>query len=66
MYVIECIRNGRLIDGTIQYLVQWSGYPSDQCTWLYRQQLVDQGAQEMVNEFNNRETFSWSDVVHRS
>lgn len=54
MYAIECIRDGRLIDGTIQYLVQWAGYPADQCTWLYRQQLVDQGALALVNEFNNR------------
>lgn len=37
----------------IQYKVKWVGYPDSESTWVFRDDLIEDGLQSLVDEFEN-------------
>jgi len=40
-YVVEAIRDHRVVDGAVEYLVKWTGYEEQDCTWTKEEDFVD-------------------------
>ena len=50
-YVVERLLSKRTMDGTVQYLVKWKGYTTEQSTWEPRCNLSQPEVWEMVQVF---------------
>jgi hypothetical protein len=50
-YIIENIRGKRKIDGKIHYLVKWKGYLVKDATWEPEDKLLEDGASEYIQKY---------------
>lgn len=48
VYDVEAIVNDRILKGRKQYLIKWLGYPSDQNTWEYEENIF---CEDIKNEY---------------
>lgn len=46
----------------VQYLVKWKGYSASEATWEFAKDLIDDGCQDTINQFENNAALSTSDV----
>lgn len=51
-YVIKKILKRRINNGETQYLIHWKGYKKTEATWETEKKLIEDGAQVLINDFN--------------
>jgi hypothetical protein len=50
---VQAIRDKRKVGNKIEYLVKWKGYKVVESTWETRTELIKDGLQEMINEYED-------------
>ena len=53
-FIVERIVGKRKRKGRVEYEIKWKGYPSSENTWEPRQQLLDDGFEDEINQFNRK------------